>query len=92
MVVWIPVYFVECQPYQQLNLIRYYNIECLITFGQCSMVWQEYSDNRDAEDAVYHLDGVKFDGSRIAVEFARPLRVRSQVGVKMHLLKVTLDF
>ncbi|CAL4902790.1 unnamed protein product [Urochloa decumbens] len=31
----------------------------------------EFSDPRDAEDARYDLDGRKFDGSRIIVEFAR---------------------
>uniref|UniRef100_K3YE77 Arginine/serine-rich splicing factor n=1 Tax=Setaria italica TaxID=4555 RepID=K3YE77_SETIT len=31
----------------------------------------EFSDPRDADDARYDLDGRKFDGSRIIVEFAR---------------------
>ncbi|PAN17416.2 hypothetical protein PAHAL_3G130800 [Panicum hallii] len=31
----------------------------------------EFSDPRDADDARYDLDGRKFDGSRIVVEFAR---------------------
>ena len=31
----------------------------------------EFSDPRDADDARYDLDGRKFDGSCIVVEFAR---------------------
>eukprot|EP00850_Spirogloea_muscicola_P007622 SM000039S14452 [mRNA] locus=s39:192955:195600:+ [translate_table: standard] len=32
----------------------------------------EYSDPRDADDARHYLDGTKFEGNRLAVEFARP--------------------
>eukprot|EP00741_Cyanophora_paradoxa_P022952 tig00021531_g22171.t1 len=31
----------------------------------------EYDDWRDAEDAVYKLDGYEFDGSRLQVEYVR---------------------
>ncbi|XVE61795.1 hypothetical protein DITRI_Ditri06bG0067800 [Diplodiscus trichospermus] len=42
----------------------------------CFVFWltfckQEFRDPRDADDARYSLDGRKFDGSRIIVEFAR---------------------
>ena len=42
----------------------------VVCFGLLDFL-QEFSDPRDADDARYDLDGRKFDGSRIVVEFAR---------------------
>ena len=42
----------------------------MFVFGLLDLL-QEFSDPRDADDARYDLDGRKFDGSRIVVEFAR---------------------
>ncbi|WVZ96663.1 LOW QUALITY PROTEIN: hypothetical protein U9M48_042273 [Paspalum notatum var. saurae] len=45
---------------------RLRNVDLKTDFG-----FVEFIDHRDAQDAMYDLDGRKFDGSRIIVEFAR---------------------
>lgn len=38
---------------------------------------QEYSDPRDADEAIRYLNGKDFEGSRLVVEFARRVRDRA---------------
>lgn len=40
---------------------------CLLSMS----AYQEFSDPRDAEDAVYGMNGRDVDGSRMIVEFAK---------------------
>ncbi|KAJ1261855.1 hypothetical protein BS78_09G062700 [Paspalum vaginatum] len=57
---------------------RLRNVDLKRDFG-----FVEFIDHRDAEDAMYDLDGRKFDGSRIIVEFARGVR-RGPGGVRQY--------